>query len=196
MTASPGPGDTGPGRGPGDTGPGRGQSPARRPATATGRPKVRRRGAGFATVAAAGVIAAGLIVVLLVQLASSNKIKSHLGSPVFNAGRAKFLADQIAAPAKDGRGGPLLFQALVRQRDIYLQHEGADPAKGWLAFDAHTPGQPRSCVLEWLPASSRFRDPCTTTTYPSDGAGLPQYATSVNSAGNVVVDLNSAVPNP
>jgi hypothetical protein len=84
----------------------------------------------------------------------------------------------------------------VRQKDIYLQHQGADPAKGWLAFDAHTPGQPRSCVLQWTPASSRFRDPCTTTMYPADGAGLPHYATSVNTAERVIVDLNTTVSYP
>ena len=165
---------------------------------AGGRPRRPRRprGAGFATVAAGAVIAAVLVVVLLIQLASSNKIKSHLGSPVFDAGQAKFLADQIAAPAKAGRGGPLLFQALVRQKDIYLQHQGGDPNKGWLAFDAHAPGQPRTCVLQWVPASSQFRDPCTTTTYPGDGTGLPHYATSVNSAGHLVVDLNVTIPYP
>ncbi|HWW54448.1 MAG TPA: hypothetical protein VNY84_11800 [Acidimicrobiales bacterium] len=151
---------------------------------------------GFATAAAAAVIGAILLVVLLIQLASSNKIKSHLGSSVFDAGRAKFLADQIAAPAKAGRGGPLLFQALVRQKDIYLQHQGTDPATGWLAFDAHTPGQLRTCVLQWIPASGQFRDPCTTTAYPADGTGLPHYATSVSSAEHVIVDLNATVAYP
>ena len=165
----------------------------------TGRPrrKPRRpRGAGFATGAAAAVIGAVLIVVLLVQLASSNNIKSHLGSSVFDAGRAKFLADQIAAPAQAGRGGPLLFQALVREKDIYLQHEGTHPNNGWVAFDAHPPGEARSCVLQWLVDRRRFRDPCSPATYPANGAGLPHYATSVNSASHVIVDLNAPVASP
>jgi hypothetical protein len=160
------------------------------------RSRRRRRASGttFATAAAASVIGAVLIVVLLIQLAQSNKVQSHLGSRVFVAPQAKLLMQEIDTPGPDGRSGPLLFQALLGSKDIYIQHEGSDSEKGWLAFDAHAPGAARTCVLQWVIAQQQFKDPCDGRTFPTDGAGLAHYATTVNSAHRVVVDLNTTVP--
>jgi hypothetical protein len=159
-------------------------------------PRKRPTGTTFATAAAASVIGAVLIVVLLLQLARSNTVKSQLGSHVFVAPLAKLLMQAIDTPGPDGRAGPVLFQALEGSKDIYIQHAGTDPEKGWLSFDAHAPGAARTCVLQWVMAQQQFRDPCDGRTFPADGTGLPHYATTVNSAHRVVVDLNTPVPSP
>jgi hypothetical protein len=163
-----------------------------------GRPRRRKRatGATFATAAAASVIGAVLVVVLLVQLAHNNKIKSQLGSSVYVAARTTILMREIDTPGPDGRSGPVLFQALLGSKDIYIQHQGTDSEKGWLAFDAHAPGAARTCVLQWVMAQHEFKDPCDSRTFPADGTGLPHYSTTVNSSHRVVVDLNAAVPFP
>ena len=73
-------------------------------------------------------------------------------------------------------------------RDLYVQHLGSDPDAGWLAFSALAPGQTdRECFLK--ASGDGFRDPCTSATFPADGAGLTQYHVRV-ADGRVYVDLN------
>jgi hypothetical protein len=120
------------------------------------------------------VLTAVLVVVLVLRLASSPDAKVQLGDPVFEVGQVRRLAPEIE------RRGPLLFQDLLnRSRDIYVQHLGTDVKTGWLAFEAHAPGQPRTCALRWVDARGQFEDPCTKAVFPADGAGLVHYPTEV-----------------
>ena len=159
------------------------------------RPRRRRpTGTAFATFAAAGVIAAALLIVLVLQLVRSGTVKNQLGDKVFDAGRTTDLASHIGGPSSGGSssGGPILLPALVGHRDIYLQHLGTDPEKGWAAFDAAPPGEDRTCDLVWN--AGTFRDPCGGRTYPADGAGLTRYQVTVDAHHHVIVDLRTPLP--
>jgi len=131
-----------------------------------------------------GVLTAVLLLVFVVRLSAQPGAKVKLGSDVFIAGRARDLAARV------GRDhAPLLFPALVKQRDIYLQHLGDDPLKGWTAFDARPPGTLRRCTVVWQSDRSEFTDPCGPATFPADGAGLPPHPVTVDVNGKLSVDL-------
>lgn len=147
-------------------------------------PRQPVRGRALVITALFGVLCAALLVVLVVQLARSPDVKVQLGDEVFEAGRAKDLVDDVERH-------PLLFQALVGERDIYLSHTGTDPKTGWVAFEAYAPGAPRRCQLRWDPAQRLFTDPCDKRTYPADGTGLTRYAATVNANDRVVIDLRT-----
>jgi hypothetical protein len=154
--------------------------------------RARRRrptGTAFATLAAAGVIAAALLIVLVLQLSRSGTVKNQLGDKVFDAGKTADLAGHIGGPSS---GGPILLPALVGHRDIYLQHLGTDPERGWAAFDAAPPGEDRTCDLVWKDGT--FRDPCGGRTYPADGAGLTRYQVTIDAHHHVIVDLRTPLP--
>jgi hypothetical protein len=130
-----------------------------------------------------GVLTAVLLIVFVLRLSQSSKTKVQLGSSTFAAGKAAQLQPQIA------RDGPLLFQGLRGQGgDLYVQHLGADPAHGWLAFTADAPA-PAGCVLSWQP--SRHALACSGVSFPADGQGLDQFAVTVDSKGRVIVDLTA-----
>jgi hypothetical protein len=139
-------------------------------------------------IAGLALLAAILIVVFFVRLSNRPGQKVNVGSQEFAVGKAAVLAPAVA------KGGPLIFQALRgTQLDIFLQHLGADPLRGWLAFEAHAPGEARTCELRWRQASHDFLDPCSGRRFPADGAGLDQYAVRVDAKGNLVVNLQSTV---
>jgi hypothetical protein len=150
----------------------------------------RRRRPSPVTVAltAIGGIVVGIVLVgVVLNLASDPDVDVNLGSDVFEAGKATRMAEQVA------EGGPLLFQALRGDRDIYVQHLGPKARQGWRAFDAKAPDAPRRCQLRWQQDTKVFVDPCDDATYPRDGEGLVQYATTVDNEGTVVVDLRKQV---
>lgn len=139
-------------------------------------------------IAGLAVLAAILIVVFFVRLSNQPGHKVNVGSQEFSVGKA---ATYAPAVAKDG---PLLFQALRgNQLDIFLQHLGADPLGGWSAFEAHPPGEARTCLLRWRQASHDFSDPCSGRTFPADGTGLNHYAVRVDPKNNLVVNLQSSI---
>lgn len=140
------------------------------------------RGRGLVVTALFGVLCAAALVALVLQLARSPDVKVQLGDEVFEAGRAEDLAP-------DATEHPLLFQALVGDRDIYLSHIGRDHKTGWFAFEAYAPGAPRRCQLTWDRTDRVFTDPCNTTTYPPDGTGLTRYPVTITDAERVVIDL-------
>lgn len=137
----------------------------------------RRPTSTLKTVLIAGpllVLAAALMVWFVLRLAQSPEAKVQLGDEVFEVGQVRRMALLV------DRDGPLLFQDLLgRDRDLFVQHIGDDAAKGWLAFEAHAPGQPRTCHLVWRQARGVFEDQCSKATYPPEGAGLTQYPTEV-----------------
>jgi hypothetical protein len=132
---------------------------------------------------ALGGVAAGVLVFLVVLRAAGPRSTEQAESARFVVGSAERLARQVAD------GGPLLFQDLLnRSRDIYVNHLGGDR---WVAFEAHAPGAPRRCVLEWRAAEREFADPCDGRTYPPDGTGLLAFPTEVDHDDRVVVDLQA-----
>lgn len=141
-------------------------------------------------LAVAGVVL-GIVLVLVVfvvavpSLTESGKVEVKLGSDTFAAGSAEARSATIAET------GPILFPDVSgRQRDIFLQHIGDDPATGWYAFDARRPGQSRDCSLEWKADAEEFVDPCDGTVVPADGTGLLTYEVTVTEDGKLVIDLN------
>ena len=148
------------------------------------RPRSSTSTVAVAVSVVAVVVAAGLLVTV-VRLATRSEVELDLGAQDFRVGPARRLAPEV------GRDGPLLFQALTGNRDLYVQHLGGDPSTGWLAFDARAPGAPRECLLRWDPEARRFVDRCTGRSFPADGAGLPSYPTTVDREGRVVVDLDA-----
>lgn len=135
-----------------------------------------------------GGVAVGVAIFLVVLAVAGPRTSEQAKSATFRVGSAKSLAGTVA------RSGPLLFQDLLGgARDIYVQHlEGDD----WRAFEAHAPGQPRTCFLRWQADSRTFADPCSGRTYPADGAGLVSYRTTVDDKGGLVVDLTQPLSEP
>ena len=137
-----------------------------------------------------GVVVAVVLVVATILLASrSDNPDIHLGDDVFVVGKATALVGPIE------RNGPLLFQDLVgKDLDIFVQHTGADPEEGWVAFDARLPGAARTCQLLWRAPQRAFQDPCSRKTVSADGTGLRRYMVTVRPDGRVVVDFRAVEP--
>jgi hypothetical protein len=139
------------------------------------------------TTAAVALVASGLVFALVVKLSSSPGAKNNLGSPVFVVGPASHFAKRV----------PLLFQSLqgAGDRDIYVNHLGAEVTEGWIAFDARSRGEARSCFLRWDAGAGQFTDPCTKRTHgPDPGPDFTHYRTTVDAAGRVVVDFRENAP--
>jgi hypothetical protein len=140
-------------------------------------------------VGAAGVVTAVVLMlfVLWVTSQNGNGVEFRLGDEQFQDITADGMAKQIAD------GGPVLFPDVSanRSRDIYVQHLGADPKTGWLAFDAREAGAPRECFLDWQRDRRIFVDRCDGSEVPADGAGLRQYPAVVNSNGKVIINFNA-----
>ncbi len=131
----------------------------------------------------AGVLGGILVFVIVANLVGSRADNADSPAATFDVGPADDRARTIA------EGGPILFQDLLNNsRDIYVQHLGADD---WRAFEAHAPGAPRRCFLEWRPARRDFVDGCDGTTFPADGTGLASYPTRVDGRRHVIVDLRT-----
>jgi hypothetical protein len=141
-------------------------------------------------VGASGVVVALVILGIMLWLSGRDDIQVRLGDDRFQDVDAESGAEEIAAR------GPILFpDPANRGRDILLQHLGADPEQGWLAFDARPLGEGRACFLRWDEGTRVLVDngECTRAyTFPEDGEGLTQYPATVNDDGKVVVDLNAA----
>jgi hypothetical protein len=131
----------------------------------------------------AGVLGGILIFAIVANVVGTKADKADSPAATFDVGPADDRAETIA------EGGPILFQDLLnRSRDIYVQHLGGDD---WRAFEAHSPGAPRRCFLEWRAATRAFVDACDGRTFPADGTGLVQYPTRVDERQHVVVDLRT-----
>jgi hypothetical protein len=128
-----------------------------------------------------GGVAAGVLLFLLVLKVAGPRSTEQSEEARFRVGPAERWSQTVA------REGPLLFQDLLsRSRDIYVNHLGGND---WRAFEAHAPGAPRRCTLQWRPDSRDFVDPCDGRTFPADGTGLTQYPATVTEDGVLVVDL-------
>ncbi len=154
------------------------------PDSPPGRP--RRRTALLLTMILA-VLTAVLLIVFVLRLSRKPGAKVNLGDQEFDLGKDTVFAAQVA------KHGPLIFAPLRGSITLYVQHLGADPAKGWLAFGAHDPGQPPNCNVAWRPATHDFADSCDRAVYPADGTGLDQYATRVEPSGQVIINLRQSI---
>jgi hypothetical protein len=132
----------------------------------------------------------GLFVVAIPSLTEEGTVQVTLGDDTFAPGSAENLSETIAGE------GPLLFGDVSgrNDRDVYLQHIGEDPATGWYAFDAHRPGQPRDCFLEWRAEQNQFEDACDGAIVPADGGDQMAYPVTITEDGQVVIDLNPDDP--
>ncbi len=150
-----------------------------------GRP-IRRsegHGAGLIVGAALVVLVGTLLLWNLARNASEGKV--NLGNATFELGDPDDRAETIA------RTGPLLFQALLGDADIWVNRVG----ETWVAFRAAAPGQPRTCSLVYRPGTGDFADPCTGTAYPPDGGGLDHFLIEVRRE-RLVVDLRARLTGP
>ncbi len=158
-----------------------------------GRPRRRTRNRIVVTASVAGVAVAAVLMFLVVRFASQRPDEANLGDKVFS-----FDAPRLARQIEQQRE-PLLFKDPLTSRpgrEVYVQHLGRDPRRGWIAIDAYAPGQPREigCILDWEPDPGHFRDLCSPTqkTFPADGSGLRTYPTEVDEQGKVVtIDLRT-----
>ncbi|MEO7836342.1 MAG: hypothetical protein ABIS21_01720 [Acidimicrobiales bacterium] len=134
-----------------------------------------------------GLTVAALLVAVAVRFAAQNPEKANLGSSVLSLN-----ADRLAAEV--AKRGPVLFKdPLNRNREIYVQHLGADAEAGWVAVSAYASRAGLDCLLRWNANRRRFVDPCTNRTYAADGRGLTTYPAPA-AGGAVRIDLRT--PNP
>jgi len=134
-------------------------------------------------IAFAGIALAVGATFVIQRLAASDVVEVKLGDDTFEAGSVENMAMVIQRD-----GAPILYPAVVGDRDIYVQHLGEDPEVGWFAFDARQPGSARECTLEWQPGGF-FNDPCdASASFDAGGTGLPQYTVSVENS-ELFIDL-------
>lgn len=134
-------------------------------------------------------LALALFLVAVPQLEEAGQVDAQFGDDVFTVGRAdEDLAGEIA-----DRGPLLIADAAGGDRDVYVQHIGDDPEKGWLVFAARPVDVGRDCTLVWdAEAEELFFDDtdCPDDRFPADGEGLKQYPVTIDEDGNMSVDLN------
>jgi len=137
-------------------------------------------------IAGGGIALALLLAFFMPRLVETNAVEVKLGDDTFEAGSIENMTMVIRRD-----GSPILYPAVVGDRDIYLQHLGEDPEVGWSAFDARQPGAPRSCTLEWQPGGF-FTDPCEAgVSFDAEGTGLPHYDIRIED-GMLFIDFRGA----
>ncbi len=145
-----------------------------------------------------GVMIALVLGVGVIWLAGSGgDVEVQLGDTDFDAGQIWRISEEI------NDRGPILYSDVAgRSRDIILQHLGADPETGWLAFAARPLGEPRDCFFQWVPDDDRFdliagtdEAECGEVTMDAEGnlsTGdmILSYPISIDAKNNVRVDIN------
>jgi len=137
----------------------------------------------FATALIA-LTGAAIVVFFTVNFVSDNPNEADLGAKVIRI-RAERMAAEIA------ERGPAPFQDPVGDRDVYLQHTGDDPEKGWVLVLAYPTGHEgdKDSAVSWDAGREQFRSPCEADKrYPADGTGLTTFPAPVTD-GKVVIDL-------
>ncbi len=100
----------------------------------------------------------GLFTWLMAAYISSGenaRTSERLAPRTIELGRVENRAADIAD------AGPLLFPGLnttVGERSIVLDHDGADPATGWVVYYAHPADRPMSCAIEQVRGTDDFID--------------------------------------
>lgn len=124
-------------------------------------PRLRSPVARAVTPVAAGLVliaALGLFTWLMAAYISSGdnaETSERLAPRTIELGRVENRAANVADD------GPLLFPGLntsVGERSIVLDHEGDDPASGWVVYYAHPADRPMSCAIEQIRGTDTFTD--------------------------------------
>jgi len=137
-------------------------------------------------IASVSIVLIVAVAFLVAQAASRGDVEIKLGDERFDAGEVESIAARID---KDG-DLPILYPDLVgRDRNLFVQHLGDDPDKGWVTFSAFDPDDP-TCAIEIDREAKLLVNACDPeVTYPLDGQGLRFYPTVVD-GGRVIVDIN------
>ncbi|MFQ5558685.1 MAG: hypothetical protein ACE5GB_14420, partial [Acidimicrobiales bacterium] len=116
-----------------------------------------------------------LVVAVLVLAGSGGSVEVRLGDRDFR----DLSTARISAEIADR--GPIIFSDVAGgSRDIILQHLGADPETGWLAFDVRRPDDPRDCFFRWRPDTLDFVNTCDgEDVVDGSGTGLTHYPVEV-----------------
>lgn len=97
--------------------------------------------------------------------------------------------------------GPLLFPGLNTtsgERSIVLNHEGGDPASGWVAYYAYPADRDQNCPVEQIQGTSTFID-CDGRTIGVDQLSPPESGVRpiVENREQLLLDLRSiTIPPP
>lgn len=148
---------------------------------------MRRRRTPTRVVVAMAVVAVAFglgLMYLVARAVSRNPGSANLGSEVIRL-HAERTAERIEET------GPYPLQDPHGDRDVYLQHVGRDPLRGWVLVLAYPPGVAPGdtrCALTWDVARDLFVAPCGGRTFPADGGGLTTFPAPVEE-GRVVIDL-------
>ena len=133
-----------------------------------------KRGTGIVVTTALIAISAVLLVVLVVQLSSSDPQDTHIGDDTFLVGSATRLVGKTPLLFQDLRGGDL---------HVWVNHTGTDPKVGWVTFSATVR---KGCFI--ARKGTRFVD-CDGKRVGDDGGTQQHFHTEVDSKGRVVVDF-------
>lgn len=144
-------------------------------------------------IALIAIALAVVAIIFAMQVGRIETVEFKLGDDIFEAGDPDNMAMVIE------RDGPILWPALVNDRDIWLQHVGPGVDEGWYAFDARQPGTARECTLTWAaddtPLRGTFTDPCdASATFDGIGRGLPSYDVTIDN-DLLFIDLNGVADN-
>jgi hypothetical protein len=102
--------------------------------------------------------------------------------------KASKLADEVA------KHGPIFYPDVSGNhlRDLYLQHVGAEPTKGWMAFLVQVPGAHQGCVWQWQAKRGQVVASCDPErTLAAAAPGLQHFPTTVTKGGKVEIDLTT-----
>lgn len=137
-------------------------------------------------IASVSIVLIVAVAFLVAQAASRGDVEIKLGDERFDAGEV----ESIAARIDEDGDLPILYPDLVgRDRNLFVQHLGDDPDKGWVTFSAFDPDDP-TCAIEIEREAKLLVNACDPeVTYPLDGQGLRFYPTVVD-GGRVIVDIN------
>jgi hypothetical protein len=122
------------------------------------------------------IVIAAVLLALVVRVAARNPDVANLGARTL-----AFQADRLSKEIAER--GPVIFKDPLQRgsadNDLFVQHVGTDPDKGWVAVRAYAGEAKTECLLRWQQDANEFRDPCTGTAYPAEGTGLRAYSVSV-----------------
>ncbi len=107
-------------------------------------------------------------------------------------GRVEPIADAIAS------GGPLILPDLVGDdRNVVLDHTGADPLRGWALYLAHPADRDASCAISLVRGSRLFTD-CEGRTLGVDQLAIPPLGVLpiVSEDGLLTLSLRAADSTP
>jgi len=114
----------------------------------------------------------------------------RLAPPTFDVGDVERVAASVA------EDGPILFPGLnttTGERTLVLDHEGADPARGWRVYWAYPADRDASCPVEQVEGSARFVD-CDGREIAVTALALPDGVNPVvENQRRLSIDLRSSV---